>query len=71
MITLVGETLSGEIIRRAKLFEVVSLMNLHETRKELVNFIVQKVEIKQILKITPSMHHFLLHLNFPKLYGLL
>ena len=33
-------------------------MNLHETRKELVNFIVQKAEIKQILKITPSTHQF-------------
>ena len=42
--------------------------NLHKTRKELVNFIVQKVEIKQNLKITPSTHQFLLQLNFYKIF---
>ena len=35
-----------------------------------LHLIVQMVGIKQILKITPSTHQFLLHLNFHKLYQL-
>ena len=37
--------------------ELLVLVDLHETRKELVSFIVQQVEIHQILNYTPSTYH--------------
>ena len=42
----------------------VLLINSHNTKKELVNFIVQKIEINQVLRFTPSLYQFLLKINF-------
>ena len=54
-------------------FSILSLINLELDRNQiwhLYRSVVQKIEIKQILKITPSTHQFLLHLDFHKLYQL-